>query len=95
MKEFVVEKIKDYEKQEYIRKLKKSEIITGGKSWYIPIFSILNVNKNKRCLVWDAAATVTNTALNTVLMKGPDLLKSLVGVLIRFREKPAAICGDI
>ena len=39
--------------------------------------------------------TVNNTSLNTVLMKGPDLLKSLVGVLVRFREKPVAICGDI
>ena len=51
LKEFVVEKIKDYEKQGYIRKLKKSEISTGGKSWYIPIFSILNVNINKRRIV--------------------------------------------
>nr|XP_054761363.1 uncharacterized protein LOC129267761 [Lytechinus pictus] len=28
-------------------------------------------------------------------MKGPDLLNSLVGVLLRFRENEVALCGDI
>ncbi|XP_075163256.1 uncharacterized protein LOC142235886 [Haematobia irritans] len=95
LKEFLVEKIKDYENKGYVRKLHKNEVTSGGKSWYIPIFTVTNINKNKTRLVWDAAAKVNGVALNSCLLKGPDLLKSLVGVLLRFREKPVALCGDI
>ncbi|PIK50987.1 hypothetical protein BSL78_12116 [Apostichopus japonicus] len=28
-------------------------------------------------------------------MKGPDLLRDLFGVLVRFRERPVGVCGDI
>lgn len=59
------------------------------------IFTVKNKNKSKTRIVWDAAAAVENVCLNSVLLKGPNLLKSLVGVLIRFRERPFAICGDI
>ncbi|XP_036340974.1 uncharacterized protein LOC118750361 [Rhagoletis pomonella] len=95
LKDFITECIQDYLRKGYVRKLSADEISTGGKAWYIPIFSVISVNKGKRRLVWDAAAKVEGTALNDVLLKGPDLLRSLVGVLLRFREKPVALCGDI
>ena len=35
------------------------------------------------------------TPLNDSLLQGPDLVNSLVGVLIRFRQHPVAIISDI
>lgn len=34
-------------------------------------------------------------SLNQVLLKGPDLNNSLVGVLVRFRGKPYAVMADV
>ncbi|XP_053964298.1 uncharacterized protein LOC128867221 [Anastrepha ludens] len=92
---FIVDKIDDYKKKGYIRKLESLETSIGGRSWYLPIFTVLNVNKNKTRLVWDAAAKAGNTALNNMLLKGPDQLNSMMGILLRFRERPFAICGDL
>lgn len=58
LKSFLVEKMQDYEQKGYIKKLRTTEICSGGKSWYIPICTVRNKNKNKTRIVWDAAAAV-------------------------------------
>jgi len=45
--------------------------------------------------VLDAAVRSNGTNLNDNLRTGPDLLNSLVRVLIRFREHPIAVTADI
>lgn len=95
LKNFLLQKFEDYIKRGYIRKLSHEEVSYGGKSWFLPLFVVTNKNNNRKRIVWDAAAKVQNTALNTVLMKGPDLLRSLIGILLRFREYRIAVCGDI
>ena len=50
---------------------------------------------NKIRIVFDCSARCKGVALNDYLLQGPDLLNSMVGVLIRFREDPIAIMGDI
>nr|XP_044249375.1 uncharacterized protein LOC123002811 [Drosophila takahashii] len=95
LREFVNQQIRRYEQLGYIRKLGTDEMTDEQRTWYLPIFVVKNPSKGKSRLVWDAAAKVEGIALNTMLLKGPDQLPSLVGVILRFRQKAVGICGDV
>ena len=65
-------------------------------AWYITHHGVYHSKKsNKIRIVLDCGASYKGFALNDYLLKGPDLLNSMVGVLIRFREDSIAIMGDI
>lgn len=89
--------MKEYLQKGYIRMLSKTELNQHhDKVWYLPMFPVVNPNKpNKIRPVWDAAASSNGVSLNSLLIKGPDQMSSLVGVLVRFRQKKVAITGDI
>ncbi|XP_058816367.1 uncharacterized protein LOC131679651 [Topomyia yanbarensis] len=95
--ETLTTKIDDHITKGYIRKLTVEELrLPHTRVWYLPIFPVDNPNKpGKTRLVWDAAATAHGISLNSVLLKGPDQLTSLLTVLIQFREYKTAVCGDI
>lgn len=79
----------------YARELKAHEI-SANRVWYLPHFGVQNPNKpGKLRLVYDAAAKVNNISLNDYLLTGPDLYNSLLGIMLRFRENPIVIIGDI
>ncbi|GBP51953.1 hypothetical protein EVAR_80048_1 [Eumeta japonica] len=46
-------------------------------------------------VVHDAAAKTKGVSLNDHLLTGPDLLQSLPGVIMRFRQHPVAVSADI
>ena len=98
------EKAKQYQKiiQGYLdlgfaRKLRSEELMQySPRRWYLPHHGISNPNKpGKLRLVFDAAASYEGTSLNDELLTGPDMLLSLPGVLLRFREESIALVGDI
>ncbi|XP_058791037.1 uncharacterized protein LOC131664166 [Phymastichus coffea] len=63
---------------------------------YISHFFVKNPNKpGKVRPVLDAAEKTEGVSFNDLLDKGPDLLQPLTGVLLRFREYPFAVIGDI
>ena len=69
---------------------------TLERTWYLPHHGVVNQNRpNKVRVVFDASATFHGTSLNSKLMKGPDLLTSLIGVLLRFRRFPIPLSADI
>ena len=81
----------------YARILSGVEVHEGSKKrWLLPHHAVSNPNKpGKIRVVFDAAAELNGTSLNQQLLTGPDLLQELSGIIIRFREKPIAIAGDI
>lgn len=66
-----------------------------GKTWYLPHFAVVNPAKPKIRVVHDAAARTAGRSLNDMLLSGPDLLQSLPGVVMRFRQHPHAVSADI
>lgn len=57
---------------------------------YIPHHPVWHPRKGSLRIVWDCAVS-----LNDFLHEGPDILNSLVEVLIRFRRFKFAVCSDI
>ncbi|XP_054652021.1 uncharacterized protein LOC129192244 [Dunckerocampus dactyliophorus] len=68
----------------------------GQERWYLPLFGVYHPKKPDRIrVVFDSSAPCEGVSLNDVLLKGPDLNNSLLGVLIRFRKEQVAITADI
>ncbi|XP_047996329.1 uncharacterized protein LOC125234168 [Leguminivora glycinivorella] len=67
----------------------------SDRMWFLPHFSVYNLNKGKYRAVFDCAAKSQGCALNDFILAGPDLLQSLLGILLRFREWEFAVTADI
>ncbi|XP_037873734.1 uncharacterized protein LOC119630005 [Bombyx mori] len=69
---------------------------TENRTWYLPHFAVVNPLKPEKLrVVHDAAARTRGVALNDMLLKGPDLLQSLPGVIMRFRQHNITVIADI
>ena len=74
----------------------KDENNTDNVINYLPHHGVVNINKpGKVRVVFDAGATYNSKSLNKSLLKGPDLLNNLVGVLTRLRMGRYAVMGGI
>ncbi|XP_030613054.1 uncharacterized protein LOC115799898 [Archocentrus centrarchus] len=64
--------------------------------WYLPTFGVYHPRKpNQIRVVFDSSAQYSGVSLNNVLLTGPDLNNTLLGVLLRFRTESVAIMADI
>ena len=67
-----------------------------GKCWYLPHHGVYNQNKpGKIRVVFSLSAEFQGALINKSLLPGPDLANQIIGVLLRFREEPVAVTGDI
>ena len=73
-----------------------NEIHTSKPKWYLPHFGTYHPQKpSKIRVVFDSASEVEDISLNKLLLSGPDLVNSLLGVLMRFRRHVTAFVADI
>ena len=76
--------------------VKVDESMQRSRIWYLPHFGVCNINKpDKIRFVFEAAARTSGVSLNDQLESGPDLLQSLVGIMLRFRQYVVAFIADI
>ena len=89
--------LRGYVEQGFARKLTPAEEQEEHpRTWYLPHHGVTNPQKPEKLrVVFDAAAKCDGTSLNDVLLTGPDLLKNLPGILLRFRKEPVALTADI
>ena len=74
----------------------ENEVVPKGACWYLPHFGVYHPRKpGKIRVVFDSAAETDGVSLNKLLLSGPDLTNSLLGVLLRFRRGPVALMTDI
>ncbi|XP_063371443.1 uncharacterized protein LOC134659686 isoform X3 [Cydia amplana] len=79
----------------YAEKMDSPPPPDAPRTWYLAHFPTFHPQRGKMRLVWDAAATAHGRSLNSALLAGPDLLESLFGVLVRFREGKIAVIADV
>ncbi|XP_032416936.1 uncharacterized protein LOC116718815 [Xiphophorus hellerii] len=64
--------------------------------WYLPFFGVYHPRKLDQIrIVFDSSARHDGLSLNDVLLTGPNLNNSLLGVLMRLREERVAVAADI
>ena len=69
-------------------------IETSKRDWYLPHHAVINPNiPGKLRVVFDAKHQ--GVVLKEKFLKGPDLLTSLLGLLLRLREHQIAVSGEI
>ncbi|XP_043241053.1 uncharacterized protein LOC122391322 [Amphibalanus amphitrite] len=67
-----------------------------GRTWYMPHHGVYHPMKPQKIrVVYDCSASYKGVSLNDRLLQGPNLTSSLVGVLLRFRQEPFALMGDV
>lgn len=67
-----------------------------AREWYLPHHPVISDKKpGKVRVVFDCGAKQAGVSLNDLLLQGPDITNSLVGVLLRFREEKVAVTADI
>lgn len=76
--------------------VRQNELDTKGPRWYLPHFGVYHPRKpGKIRVVFNSAGETDGMSLNKLLLSGPDLTNSLLGILLRFRSDAVASTSDI
>lgn len=68
----------------------------GQECWYLLTFGVYHPQKpGKIRVVFDFSMEYKGTSLNNMLLSGPNLNNTLVGVLLRFRREQIAVTADV
>ena len=98
LKERYSKTIKEYFEKRYFVQLYESESFRtdNRREWYLPHHPVIHPHKPGRVgRILIGAAKFHGYYLNYTLLIGPDLLKSLIHIVIRFRQYPNAVSADI
>ena len=90
--------MKEMSDMNFSRKLSKEELEKyKGPVHYIPHHAVIRPESKSTPvrIVFNSSSVYQGHALNDFWLKGPDLLNSLFGVILRFREREVAVMGDI
>ncbi|XP_062596368.1 uncharacterized protein LOC134257792 [Saccostrea cucullata] len=72
------------------------ELRDGEECWFLPLFGVYHPKKPDQIRgVFDSSAIFKGVSLNEVLLSGPDLSNSLLGILLRFRREMVAVTADV
>ena len=92
------QQMKEMTDKNFSRRLTDEELNAyKGPIHYIAHHGVLRPEKASTPLriVFNSSSVYQGHCLNHYWLKGPDLLNSLFGVILRFRENEVAVCGDI
>ena len=98
LREGYVKTLESYIKEGYARKVSPQELADDTRTglWYIPHHAVVNPKKpGKVRVVFDCAAKYSGKSINDHLYTGPDILNTLLGILLRFRQEPVAVVADV
>ena len=98
LKAIYAQTIKDDFDKGYIVQVDKSDCfrVDNPREWYLPHHTVFHPHKpGKVRRVLNGAAKFHGVSLNSKLLTGPDLLQTLIHVLMRFRQHPYAVSADI
>ena len=93
LKSSYVDAVSSYTSQGHAEQVEPE--LESDTKWYLPHHPVLHPHKPKIRVVFDCGAEFAGNSLNSQLLKGPDFLSSLIGVLTRFRKENVAVVGDI
>jgi hypothetical protein len=80
----------------YAEIVPSEQVHTVERVWYLPHHAVVTEKKpDKMRVVFDCAAKFQGKSLNERCKQGPDLIKKLMHVLLRFRQHRFAIQADI
>ncbi|KAL4007047.1 ATP-binding cassette, subfamily C (CFTR/MRP), member 12 [Sarotherodon galilaeus] len=91
--EVYCQEIQKLEKLGYVAVVPHEIARTTAESWFIPHHMVRHNNNDR--IVFNCSFQYEGKSLNSILLPGPALGPSLLGVLLRFRQYPVAVSGDI